>query len=66
MDCTEYYHNVNDILSSFKSKSKPVHCSVMKGERKPLWDLKKDDSCIILTAYKDVALVIIDNDTYSD
>ena len=59
-DCTGNHVRVKDVLS----KSKLIHPNTTKEERKALQDLRKDDSCMVLRAYKGVALVFIKKSMY--
>ena len=63
-DPTEYYAKVKDVLTKFTTKPIPIFSNITKEERKALHNLRKDDSDMILTADKGVALVIIDKHMY--
>ena len=52
------YHDVNRILNTFTYK--PIHTNITKSEHLALENLRKDEDCIIGTADKGVALVVMD------
>ena len=62
--CTEYNVRVKDVLTKFTVKLKPISSNITKEERKALHNLKKDDSCMVLTIDKGVTLVITDKTMY--
>ena len=45
-------------------KWKPIHTNITKSEHLPLENLRKDKDCIIVTADKGVALVVMDKTEY--
>ena len=61
VDCSGLYH-VNRILNTFTNK--PIHTSITKPEHLGLENLRKDKNCIIVTADKVVALVVMDKTEY--
>ena len=61
-DCSGLYHKVNRILNTFTNK--PIHTNITKAEHLALENLRKDKDCIIVTADKGVALVIMDKTEY--
>ena len=63
MDCSSLYHDVNRILNTFTNK--PIHTNISKAEHLALENLRKDKDCIIVTADKDVALVVMDKTEYT-
>ena len=56
------HHDVNIILNIFTNK--PVHTNITKSEHLALENLRKDKDCIIVTADKGVALVVMDKTEY--
>ena len=56
------YHDVSRILNTFTNK--PVHTNITKSEHLALENLRKDKKEIIVTADKDVALVVMDKAEY--
>ena len=63
-DCMEYYAKVKDVLTKFTNIPKPIVSNITKEESKSLNNLKKDDSCMVLSTDKGVALIVIDKDMY--
>ena len=62
MDCSGLYHDVNRILNIFTSK--PIDTNIPEAEHLALQSLRKDKDCIIVTAHKGVALVVMDKTEY--
>ena len=62
VDCSGLYHDVNRILNTFTNK--PIHINITKSEHLALQNLTKDKDCIIVTADKGVALVVMDKTEY--
>ena len=62
VDCSSLYHDVSRILNTFTNK--PVHTNIAKSEHLALENLRKDKDCIIVTADKGVALVVMDKTEY--
>ena len=62
VDCSGLYHDVIRILNTFTNK--PVHTNITKSEHLALESLRKDKDCIIVTADRDVALVVRDKTEY--
>ena len=62
MDCSGLYYDVNRILNTFTNK--PIHTNITKAEHLALENLRKDKDCIIVTADKGVALVVMDRTGY--
>ena len=58
VDCSGLYHDVNRILNTFTNK--PIHTNITKSEHLALENLRKDKDCIIVTADKGMALVVMD------
>ena len=56
------YHDANRILNIFTNK--PIHTNITKSEHLALENLRKDKDCIIVTADKGVALVVMDKTEY--
>ena len=63
-DCNKYYAKVKDVLTKFKNNPKPLVPNITKEERKALFNVKKDDSHMVLTADKGADLVVMDKDMY--
>ena len=65
VDCSEYYQKPKDLLQDYKDKcaSNP---NITKEERQAIKTLKEDDTCVALTAYKGVAMVVMDKSSYID
>ena len=61
-DCSGLYHDVNRILNTFTNK--PVHTNITKSEHLAVENLRKDKDCIIVTADRGVALVVMDKTEY--
>ena len=64
-DCTEIYQKTKEILQHYKKKKSFTH-NITKEEREAIKTLRKDASCVVLTADKGVALVVIDKSQYVD
>ena len=62
VDCSGLYHDVNRILNTFTNK--PIQTNITESEHLALENLRKDKDCIIVTADKGVALVVIDKTEY--
>ena len=62
VECSGLYHDVNKILNTFTNK--PIHTNITKSEQLALENLRKDKDCIIVTADKSVALVVMDKTEY--
>ena len=62
IDCSGLYHDVNRILNTYTSK--PIHTNITKAEHLALENLRKDKDCIIVTADKGMALVLMDKAEY--
>ena len=60
--CSGLYHDVNRILNTYTDKT--THMNITKAEHLALENLRKDKDCIIDTADKVVALVVIDKTEY--
>ena len=58
VDCSDLYHDIHRILNTFTNK--PIHTNITKWEHLALENLRKDKDCIIFTADKGVALVVMD------
>ena len=55
----EYYVKVGDALLRYVAKPKLIHPNITKEERKTNQDLRKDDSSMVITVDKGIALVIM-------
>ena len=62
-DCSEYYQKTKDPLQDYKQKH-ASHPNITKEEREAIKTLKEDDTHIVLTAYKGVAMVVMDKSSY--
>ena len=62
VDCSDLYHDVNRILNTYTNK--PIHTNITKAEPLALENLRKDKDCIIVTADKGVALVVMHKTEY--
>ena len=58
VDCSSLYHDVNRIFNPYTNK--PIYTNITKAEHLALEHLRKDRYCIIVTADKGVALVVMD------
>ena len=61
-DCSGINHDFNRILNT--DTNKPINTNITKLEHLALENLKKDKGCIIVTADKGVALVVMDKTKY--
>ena len=59
-----YYAKVKNVLAKFTKKPKSIVSNITNEEKKAFNNLRKDDSCMVLTANRGVALVDIDKDIY--
>ena len=64
-DCTEIYQKSKEVLQHFKEKKGPTH-NTTKKEQEAIKTLREDSSCVVLTADKGVALVVMDKSQYID
>ena len=62
MDCSGLYHDVKRILNTFNNK--PIHTNITKSGQLSLENVRKDKECIIVTADKGVAMVVMDKTEY--
>ena len=62
VDCGGLYHDVNRILNTFTNK--PIHTDITRSEHLALENLRKDKDCIIVTADKGIALIVMDKTVY--
>ena len=58
-DCTEIYQKTKEVLQHFKNKKGPT-CNTTRKEWEAIKTLREDSSCVVLTADKGVALVVMD------
>ena len=65
VDCSEYYQKTKDLLQEYKDKC-AFHPNITREEREAIKILKEDDTCVVLTADKGVAMVIMDKSSYID
>ena len=63
VDCSEYYQKTKDLLQDYKCKC--ASCpNITKEEREAIKTLKEDDSHVVLTADKGVAMMVMDKGSY--
>ena len=62
VDCSGLYHDVNRILNTYTKKQ--IHTNITKAQHLALENRRKDRDCIIVTADKGVALVVMDKTEY--
>ena len=65
VDCSEYYQKTKDLLQDYKGKC-ASHPNISKMEREAIKTLKEDNTCVVLTADKGVAMVVMDKSSYID
>ena len=65
VDCSEYYQNTKDLLQDYKQK-RASHPNITKEEREAIKALKEDDTQVVLTADKGVAMVFMDKSSDVD
>ena len=65
VDCSENYQKTKDLLQDYKDKH-ASHPNISKEEREAIKTLKEDNTCVVLTAYKGVAMVLMDKSSYVD
>ena len=65
VDCSEYYQKTKDLLQDFKNKC-ASHPNITKEEREAIKTLKEDDTWVVLTADKGVAMVVMDKSSHVD
>ena len=58
VDCSGLHHDVNRILNTYTNKQ--IHTNIIKAKHLALEHLRSDKDCIIVTADKGVALVVMD------
>ena len=63
VDCSEYYQKTKDLLQDYKQKH-ASHPNITKEEREAIKTLKEDDTLIVLTADKGVAMVVMDKSSH--
>ena len=61
----EVYQKTKEILQCYKDKKDHTH-NISKEEREAIKTLREDSSCMVLTADKGVALVVMDKSQYID
>ena len=64
-DCTEIYQKTKEVLQHFKEKEGHI-CNTTKEEWEAIKTLREDSSCVVLTADKGVALIVMDKSQYID
>ena len=65
VDCSEYYQKTKDLLQDYKDKC-ATHPNITKQEREAIKQLKEDKTQVVLTAYKGVAMLVMDKSSYVD
>ena len=65
VDCSEYYQKTKDLLQDYKGK-RAFYPNISKMEREAIKTLKEDNECVVLTADKGVAMVVMDKSSYID
>ena len=65
VDCSEYYQKTKDLLQDYKQKQ-ASHPNITEEERGAIKTLKKDDTWVVLTPDKGVAMVFMDKSSYVD
>ena len=63
IDCSENYQETKDLLQDYKQKH-ASHPNITKEEREAIKTLKEDDTWVVLTADKGVAIVVMDKSSY--
>ena len=65
VDCSEYYQKAKDLLQDYKDKC-ASHPNISKMKREAIKTLKEDNTHVVLTADKGVAMVVMDKSSYVD
>ena len=65
VDCSEYYQKTKDLLQDYKGKC-ASHPNITKEEREVIKTLEEDNTHVVLTADKGVAMVVMDKSSYID
>ena len=65
VDCSEYYQKTKDLLQDYTGK-RASHPNISKMEREAIKTLKEDNTRVVLTADKGVAMVVMDKSSYVD
>ena len=65
VDCSEHYQKTKDLLQDYKGKH-ASHRNISKMEREAMKTLKEDNTHVVLTADKGVAMVVMDKSSYID
>ena len=63
VDCSEYYQKTNDLHLDYKQKC-ASHPNITKEKREAINTLKEDDTWVVLTADKGVAMAVMDKSSY--
>ena len=63
VDCSEYYQRTKDLLLDYKQRY-TSHPNITKEEKEAIKTLKEDNSQIVLTADKGVAMVVMEKSSY--
>ena len=65
VDCSEYYQKTKNLLQDYKQKH-ASHPNITKEEREAIKTLKEDDTRVVLTADKGVAMVVMYKSSHVD
>ena len=65
VNCSEYYQNTKDLLLDYKQRC-ASHTNITKEEMEAIKTLKENDSQIVLTADKGVAMVVMVKSSYTN
>ena len=65
VDCSEYYQKTKDPLQDYKGKP-ASHPNISKMESEAIKTLKEDNTRVLLTINKGVAMVVMDKSSYID
>ena len=63
VDCSEYYQKTKDLLLDYKQRC-ASYPTITKEEMEAIKTLKEDDSRIVLTVDRGVAMVVMDKSSY--
>ena len=65
VDCSEYYQKIKDLLQDYKDKCATCP-NITKQEQEAIKQLKQDDTRVVLTTDKGVAMVVMDKSSFVD
>ena len=63
--CSEFYQKLKDLLQDYKNRH-ASHPNITKEEREVIQTLKEDNTQVVLTTDKGVAMVVMDKSSYID